>query len=240
MKKSFSTRAGRLLEFFWKPGTDNVQGINQPLAQEAVKGTLQKLKDIYPELREAKNATRKKVEITKKELQDILNLHGEAHGGLKYSNPRAKNTDWDGADQLARFHFNVKKINLASREGTFLERTGIPYRFFSDNSIGIVKVLPSYAHGATTLNLGRGIDFLRMALDPTPEYTWGGMTTPRPSMQGSRGKQPDNCLFPNSRTNQPRRPSLVIETGVTGGLFCVRTSSLIDSMLALDLARNAQ
>ncbi|RHZ59397.1 uncharacterized protein CDV56_104734 [Aspergillus thermomutatus] len=56
IEKFFSTQAARFLEFFWKPGTDNVQGISQPLAQETVKGTLQELKDIYPELREAAKA----------------------------------------------------------------------------------------------------------------------------------------------------------------------------------------
>lgn len=50
---------------------------------------------------------------------DIQNriLSGESHGVLKYSTTQPKKDDWDGEDYLARFHFNVKNINLRSREG---------------------------------------------------------------------------------------------------------------------------
>jgi hypothetical protein len=46
-------------------------------------------------------------------------LSGEAHGVLKYSSPQPNKEDWDGADHLARFHLNVKNMNLRSREGVF-------------------------------------------------------------------------------------------------------------------------
>lgn len=59
-----------------------------------------------------------------KGIGDIQNriLSGESHGVLKYSTTQPKKDDWDAADHLARFHFNVKDINLRSREGVFHEK----------------------------------------------------------------------------------------------------------------------
>lgn len=52
------------------------------------------------------------------EIQSRI-LMGESPGVLKYSKPQPKKDEWDDADHLTRFHFNVKDVNLRSREGVF-------------------------------------------------------------------------------------------------------------------------
>ncbi|GIK04803.1 hypothetical protein Aspvir_008898 [Aspergillus viridinutans] len=71
----------------------------------------------------------KKVESTKKELQEVLNLEDNVSNGfvrkcvLKYSMPQPKKDNWGAADHLARFHLNIRNINLRSREGVFFATT---------------------------------------------------------------------------------------------------------------------
>lgn len=56
-----------------------------------------------------------------KGIGDIQNwiLSGESHSVLKYSTTQPKKDNWDAADHLAHFHFNIKNINLQSQEGVF-------------------------------------------------------------------------------------------------------------------------
>ncbi|PKX95173.1 uncharacterized protein P174DRAFT_419129 [Aspergillus novofumigatus IBT 16806] len=56
IKKFFSTQTGRVLEFFWRKGTANVEGINPALAENAIETEFLKVKDAFPELRQAAKA----------------------------------------------------------------------------------------------------------------------------------------------------------------------------------------
>ncbi|GIJ86344.1 hypothetical protein Asppvi_005231 [Aspergillus pseudoviridinutans] len=89
-----------------------------------------------------------------------------------------------------------------------------------DDTAGILKIL-TYGHDALTINITRLIDlfYSRMGMDPTSEFAWGGTTT-RLLCAGSKGKQPDGCLFPKARIQRDREawPTLVIEAGVPASL----------------------
>lgn len=49
-------------------------------------------------------------------------MMGETNGNTKYSMHDPDKTDWDSADHLARFHYNVKLENSRSNEGVFFGR----------------------------------------------------------------------------------------------------------------------
>ncbi|KAF7122570.1 hypothetical protein CNMCM5793_000595 [Aspergillus hiratsukae] len=109
-------------------------------------------------------------------------------------------------------------IKLDSEERAL---NGIPYRFMWDNTAGIIKVL-TYGHDMVTLNMTRQLDRLCVAMgvdDPVLEFVSGGTTT-RILCAGSKGKQPDGCVFPKSRLRRDREswPTLVIEAGLPASL----------------------
>ncbi|RHZ49643.1 uncharacterized protein CDV56_103353 [Aspergillus thermomutatus] len=143
-------------------------------------------------------------------LKDLEHTAERVHDSL--------NKKGDG-NQFIIIHGLTKKARkqLDSEERAL---DGIPYRFMFDNTTGIIKIL-TYEHDAITINITRQIDLLCLAwgINPIAEFTWG-MATTRLLCARSKGKQPDQCLFPNSGTPRDRAawPTLVVEAGVVGSL----------------------
>ncbi|KAJ6104736.1 hypothetical protein N7523_011056 [Penicillium sp. IBT 18751x] len=99
--------------------------------------------------------------------------------------------------------------------------SGLDYRFQWEGTVGLIKVVPSHAHDATTDQVTRTIDEYLMAMGfRSVDRKWAMTTTYKPT--ASKGKQADQCFIPPCRRASPGQPvgwpTFVIETGVSESL----------------------
>jgi hypothetical protein len=108
---------------------------------------------------------------------------------------------------------------------------GIEYRFQWEGTTGLIKVVPSQAHNATTDKVTRRIDRQLDAMGLNwSEAVWLATATYKPT--ASKGKQPDQAFLPPARCpiRFPRFlssgwPTFVIETGVSESLNRLRENA---------------
>ncbi|KAJ5123223.1 hypothetical protein N7448_009320 [Penicillium atrosanguineum] len=98
---------------------------------------------------------------------------------------------------------------------------GLDYRFQWEGTVGLIKVVPSHAHDATTDQVTRTIDEYLLAMGiRSVDRKWAMTTTYKPT--ASKGKQADQCFIPPCRRASPGQPvgwpTFVIETGVSESL----------------------
>ncbi|KAJ6009233.1 hypothetical protein N7522_004249 [Penicillium canescens] len=122
-------------------------------------------------------------------------------------------------------------LNLSTRKIQKLDEEhdsslgGIQYRFQWEGTTGLIKVVPSKAHDATTDKVTRVIDrkLDAMGLDWS-DAAWVATATYKPTT--SKGKQADQAFLPPARcpVGLPRSgwPTFVIETGVSESLNRLR------------------
>lgn len=73
---------------------------------------------------------------------------------------------------------------------------GIPFRLMFDGASSLVKVIPSFAHGASTRRLAENILFSSLMVGvPRYDTCWASTTTYR-GTTSNKGKQPDDCFVP--------------------------------------------
>lgn len=83
---------------------------------------------------------------------------------------------------------------------------GVGFRFMFENSAGLIKIVPSYAHDAITRRLSSSIDRLSIQANvPVTELEWAMTTTFKPTV-GASGKQADDSLLPRCRQGSAGQP----------------------------------
>ncbi|KAJ5554915.1 hypothetical protein N7461_003385 [Penicillium sp. DV-2018c] len=101
----------------------------------------------------------------------------------------------------------------------------INYRFQWEGTTGLIKVVPSECHDATSNNLGRAIDRKLTAMGIRwSEMVWAGTSTYKPT--AGVGKQGDQAFLPPARcpNGLPSGswPTFVIEAGVSESISRLR------------------
>jgi hypothetical protein len=107
------------------------------------------------------------------------------------------------------------------------DNLGVSFRFMWDGSIGILKVLPSRTHSATTSELRAEIAEKIDSMGVHRLQTAWGSTTTHEGTVSTKGKEADESFHPPPRFPVPGQqsepwPTLVIETGVSESLAKLR------------------
>jgi len=117
-----------------------------------------------------------------------------------------------GLPKSIRTHLNEDKNAL----------DGIGFRFMFEDAVGLIKIVPSYAHDATTRKVSQTMTIKMVGMGVSEDdIGWAATTTYR-SPIGQKGKQGDDIFLPPPRQGlhgqPPSWPTLVIESGVSESL----------------------
>lgn len=123
----------------------------------------------------------------------------------------------DGNQYLLLLGLSKRSIERLDNRGL----SGLVYRFQWEGTVGLIKVIPSNEHEATTDQATRTIDEYLMAMGiRSVDRRWAMSTTYKTT--ASKGKQADQCFTPPGRCASPGVPvgwpTFVIETGVSESL----------------------